>query len=200
MEHSNINAGLFGKPITNETLAAMPKFAGKEMGRQERADEAFAAMYKDHKKSKAIEFVKELKREYGDGVSTLCLIDNATGDAITCVGDHDWRGHLEKVPYPPRIGNGQWAAFLHVKNAAEARGSEGAIVYRGQNESGIKCDFMQCWYNPWDLRANRAAYSEVREENHFKEPTFWDIVYNKLTRSPLNHIDIYNGCKSSVGI
>lgn len=84
-------------------------------------------------KYKAMEFVNKLKSDYGKGASTLCMFYNATGDALTFEVHHDWYGHVQKSPYHPQVGNGQWGAFLHVPRGGSATGSIGAVVYRGQN-------------------------------------------------------------------
>lgn len=59
-------------------------------------------------------YVERKKANWGTGISTLCLVYNATGDTITRVPGHDWYGHIEDQ-YPEEIANGQWGGFLHVK-------------------------------------------------------------------------------------
>ncbi|XP_048334273.2 23 kDa jasmonate-induced protein [Ziziphus jujuba] len=187
---------LSGDAITNETLAAMSKYTGKETGQKERAQHALDTMNED-KKYKALEFVNELKKEYGTGASTLCLFYNATGDAINFIEKHDWYGHSYKYPYPPELGNGQWGAFLHVHQGGSATGAIGAIVYRGKNCDGNDTDWMQAWYNPW-AGTNR-AYTEVHEAGYFTEGV-WDGIYDKLSNTSANNDYQGNGGQSGVGI
>lgn len=87
----------------------------------------------------------------GNGVSTLCLVYNASGDTITLATNYDWFGHIGRDPYPTHIGNGQWAAFLHEKRALIPSGSVAAVVYRGKNEVTpfFPYDWMLSWHNPW---------------------------------------------------
>ena len=145
-------SNVFGIPITDETLKAMPKYEGKEITRYDRAYEAMNMKNDGGKDKEASNYVWNLKNDYGDGTSTLCLFYNATGDTIDLVKSHNWYGHLYKVPYPQTIANGQWAAFLHVKPDwpnSSCDGSAAGVVYRGKNAQGYKYDYMCSWHTPW---------------------------------------------------
>lgn len=141
---------VFGTPVTNATLEAMPEYEGKEITRMDRAHVALNKMHTEDKDKNAREYVHNLKEEWGTGVSTLCLLYNATGDTITFVLEHNWHGHVGPAPYPIQIANGQWGAFLHVKTSGAATGSSAAIVYRGKNNNDVGCDWMAAWSNPWN--------------------------------------------------
>lgn len=157
-------SNVFGNPITNQTLEAMPKYEGKTITRLDRATEAIN-MKNDGGKDKDVRaYVDSLKQKWGTGVSTLCLFYNATGDPITFICDHNWHGHIGPDPYPLKIANGQWGGFLHVKTSGVATGSSAAVVYRGQNNNDIHCDWMAAWSNPW----NRTFWSNT--VSHFSCP------------------------------
>ncbi|XP_015897677.3 23 kDa jasmonate-induced protein [Ziziphus jujuba] len=142
---------VFGKPIGNETLKAMPKYQYNEViTAVDRAYEALIMKNADNKDVKARKFVESLKKNYGASlVATLCFIYNAAGNRLTFVVSHDWEGHIGDCPYPLLLENGQWGAFLHVQTSPY-RGSVAATIYRGQDESGDAFDWMLSWQNVWN--------------------------------------------------
>ncbi|XP_060674519.1 23 kDa jasmonate-induced protein-like [Ziziphus jujuba] len=190
-----MGSNVFGNPITTATLEAMPEYIGKVITRTDRAHVALNMKNAEGKDVNARKFVENLKERYGNGVSTLCLIYNATGDTLKHVGYHDWRGHIGESPYPNEIANGQWGAYLHVKTSGAATGSIAATVYRGKNEAGKDCDWMLSWYNPWSGK-NR-VYTEIREGHHYEED-HWDYIYNILSNKELSYTETWNGCISTV--
>ncbi|KAK1271557.1 hypothetical protein QJS04_geneDACA013022 [Acorus gramineus] len=189
---------VFGNPITNSTLEGMPEYNGKTITRKDRAHVALNMKNAADKDVNARQYVENLKARWGTGVSTLCLLYNATGDTVTFVTSHDWHGHIGPAPYPTEMANGQWGGFLHVKTSGAATGSSAAVVYHGMNGAGNGCDWMASWSNPWDRnRYNNSAYTEIREAGHF-DKTVWGVVSNKLNSSGLQHTDKWNGCLSTV--
>ena len=84
----------------------------------------------------------------------MCLVYNSTGDNLSLNASHDWSGHIGSAPYPLEIGNGQWAAFLHVHGSGTKRGSIAAVVYRGKNKYGQNKDLLFAWSTPWGVRSN----------------------------------------------
>lgn len=143
-------SNVFGNPITDSTLEGMPQYAGKTITRTDRASAALNMKNAGNKDTNARTFVENLKKQWGDGVSTLCLVYNATGDTVKFAANHDWYGHIGPSPFPVEIQNGQWGGYLHVKISGEATGSSAAVVYRGKNEAGVECDWMLSWSNPWN--------------------------------------------------
>ncbi|KAK1309868.1 hypothetical protein QJS10_CPA08g00129 [Acorus calamus] len=127
---------VFGNPITNSTLEGMPEYNGKTITRTDRAHVALNMKNAADKDVNARQYVENLKARWGNGVSTLCLLYNATGDTVTFVTSHDWHGHIGPGPYPTAMANGQWGAFLHVKTSGAATGSSAAVVYHGMNGAG----------------------------------------------------------------
>ncbi|KAK1283713.1 hypothetical protein QJS10_CPB21g01718 [Acorus calamus] len=190
---------VFGNPITNSTLEGMHEYHGETITRTNRAHVALNMKNTAEKDVNVRKYVENLKARWGTGVSTLCLLYNATGDTVTFVTSHDWRGHIGPAPYPIEIANGQWGGFLHVKTPGKASGSSAAVVYHGKNEAGDGCDWMASWCNPWDRKLyNNTAYTEIREAGHFDNTTVWDVVCDKLFSWGHTHADKWNGCLSTV--
>lgn len=148
---------VFGDEVDNKMLEKIPEYEGKDITQIDRARVAWNDENAGRKKTNANDYVKTLKELSGNGVSTLCLVYNATGDSIAMVTDHDWYGNIGSVPYPNEIGNGQWAAFLHVKKSGVASGSLAGIVYRGKNTSGKNKDYLLCWATPWGAKSNSVS-------------------------------------------
>lgn len=142
-------ANCFGAVVDNYKLDEMVRYVGKPKRQEDRAREAVNLVNEDSKNDKASRYVQGVKDWYGNGVSTLCLVYNATGGTLRYVADRDWYGYIARTPYPAEIGNGQWAAFLHVHNTGASSGSEGAVVYRGGNGNGEERDVLLGWSTPW---------------------------------------------------
>ncbi|KAK3118165.1 hypothetical protein QOZ80_9BG0695220 [Eleusine coracana subsp. coracana] len=140
------------------------------------------------KDTNAQTFIDNLKDRYGNGISTKCLIYNATGTTLNFVTYNDWHGHIYETPYPSVIQNGQWGAYLHVHPSAAMVGSAGAAVYRSKvPSSNDSCDWLFSWSIPYVGGSDR-VYTEIREEGHF--PPHWDYIYHvKLENSERNSTD-----------
>ncbi|KAF3449313.1 hypothetical protein FNV43_RR10041 [Rhamnella rubrinervis] len=187
---------VFGKAITDSTLQTMPEYRGKEITASKRSHVALKLVNADNKLVNARTFLKNLKGRYGNGVSTLCLIYNATGGTMENAGNINWFGQMfRESPYPDKIENGQWVAFLHVHDYEAAAGSIAATVYRGRNASGTVCEWMLSWYNSWD---DHRVYTEIQEDGHFAQ-NHWTYIYNLLkNHQGPNCTDTKLGCMSSV--
>ncbi|GAV70216.1 hypothetical protein CFOL_v3_13714 [Cephalotus follicularis] len=205
-------ANVFGHAITNLSLAEMEAYDNnedraheadacekKKITRKDRAYEALKAKNAHNKAKEAERYVESLKEQYGFGVSTLCMVYNATGDAIHHIDDHDYVGHTWKSSYPPIIENGQWGVFLHVRPAAAFfSGSYAAVVYRGKNEAGNDCDWMFAWGTPF-IGSNH-AFTRIREANHFASNKYWDDISKWVAWAGPTDKDNWNGCSSMVSI
>ncbi|XVF05200.1 hypothetical protein REPUB_Repub05bG0151400 [Reevesia pubescens] len=190
---------VFGKPITDETLKAMVEYHGKTITLEDKARVALMMKNSQDEDVKVRQQVEKLMEKEGAGVTTVCLIYNATGDTLTLVSHHDWSGQIGFTPYPPRIENGQWGMFLHVNDSAKSdAASAGAVVYRGKNRNGKDRDWMQAWIN----KKPNKAYSEIREVGHWNvnDDAAWGLVYAKLSRSCIMNTEIYEGGYSVVVI
>ena len=138
---------VFGDPINDLALT-----------QSERARQALNLQTAGGKDTNARTFVRNLKAQYGNGVSALCLVYNATGNSLTFVESKDWYGEIWNSPFPQRIQNGQWGAFLHTKKPVVATGSMAAAVYRGSDGiSGNNCDYMMSWMHPWGPITNSVS-------------------------------------------
>ncbi|GAV70217.1 hypothetical protein CFOL_v3_13715 [Cephalotus follicularis] len=192
-------ANVIGQPITNLSLEGMVAYEKKKITRKDRAYEALKAKNAHNKAKEAERYVESLKEEYGYGVSTLCMVYNATGDAIHYIDDHDYVGNIGKSPYPQIIENGQWGVFLHVKpTAAVFLGSSASVVYRGKNQSGKDCDWMFAWYNP--LIGSNHVFTRIREANHFANNKYWDDISKWVAWAGPTDKDNWKGCSSMVSI
>ncbi|XP_038880403.1 23 kDa jasmonate-induced protein-like [Benincasa hispida] len=190
---------VFGNPITNSTLEAMPEYEGKTITRQDRAHVALNMKNAQGKDKAAQDYVENLRIKWGDGVATLCVVYNATGDTIKFVCEYSWHGHIGSSPYPYEIANGQWGAFLHVKTAYGMAGSAGAVVYRGLNNFDTSCDWMVAWSNPYYRSvSDNTAYTEIREMGHYDTHDYWEYIFDLLNESGLVHADSWNNCLSNV--
>ncbi|KAF5771271.1 hypothetical protein HanRHA438_Chr14g0680451 [Helianthus annuus] len=105
-----MGTNVFGKPVTKGN-------------RMERALEALNNPNADGKRNQALAYVRQMKRNWGNGVSTLGIFYNATGEAMIFTQENSWYGRIYSS-YPMRVQNGQWGAFFHVN--------------RG-------CSFWLCW-------------------------------------------------------
>jgi hypothetical protein len=137
---------VFGDPINDLALTQL-----------ERARQALDTQTAGGKDNNARTFVRNLKAQYGNGVSALCIFYNATGNTLTFVDSKDWYGQIWTSPYPQRIQNGQWGAFLHTKRPVVATGSMAAAVFRGTDGNGNSCDYMMSWMHPWGAISNSVS-------------------------------------------
>lgn len=117
--------------------------------RENKAKRAYDTMNLGNKYDNALSFVKGLKRKWGNGITSLCLLYNATGETLTYTTSHNWFGDIGPSPYPTIILNGQWGAFLHTKIPKVPSGSAAAVVYRGKYTDNAFCDRMIMWSIPW---------------------------------------------------
>ncbi|OEL27246.1 hypothetical protein BAE44_0011733 [Dichanthelium oligosanthes] len=174
-------ANCFGDVVDNFKLDTMPRYVGRPKTREDRAREATALVNDDGKYQKAIDYVRGLKSWWGNGVSTLCLIYNETGDTLRFVEDHDWWGYMGPTPYPTEIGNGQWASFLHVKKTSASSGSQAGVVYRGKDSKGNERDFLICWSSPWAAWYSNTAYCEIGNPGAFTSR--WNTIYGSVNNA-----------------
>ncbi|XP_057979365.1 23 kDa jasmonate-induced protein-like [Malania oleifera] len=192
---------VFGTPITTQTLQDMPEYWGKPITAADRAKVARDRESADGKAVAAKKHVDDLKSQWGTGVSTKCMVYNATGDTVTLVASHDYHGHIGPSPYPLQIANGQWGAFLHVKSTGSATGSSACIAYRGKNNAGEEHEWLVGWSNPWNHGAGHkvTAYTEINKAPYY-EGNVWGEVSGKLYGSGGSSTSTWNGCSSNATI
>ncbi|XP_021853280.1 23 kDa jasmonate-induced protein-like [Spinacia oleracea] len=171
-------ANPFGQVVDNDKLDEMPRYVDEPKSQEDRAREAMNLMNEYDKNGKARKYVEGVKVDYGNGVTTLCMVYNATGETLYYSTSRDWYGFIGRTPYPFEIGNGQWASFLHVKKTSASSGSEAALVFRGMNRNGQSRDFLVAWSSPWSAFYTNKAYSDVGVVGSFNGS--WSTVYNNL--------------------
>ncbi|KAK9063095.1 hypothetical protein SSX86_016965 [Deinandra increscens subsp. villosa] len=169
---------VFGTPITKKMMIKR----GLHTTREIRAQVAFDTRNADNKYDNALRFVKDLKDQWGDEISMLCLIYNATGETLTHIKRHNWFGDIGPSPVTKVILNGQWGAYVHPKVPLVSSGSAGAEVYRGKYRDSVHgafCDHMISWYIPGQrLTQGNACYCEINEVGHY-EGDVWDAIYER---------------------
>ncbi|XP_048328787.2 23 kDa jasmonate-induced protein [Ziziphus jujuba] len=167
---------VFGDPITDETLKALPEYANKETITSE--DRAQVA----------------LNRKLpipGIPVNVFGYIYNATGHTLKLVYDHDWSGHVdESLSYPQKIENGQWGTFLHIGDYAPGlfmRQSTAAVVYFANNgRIGGFCKWLLAWHSGGFIGENKVftVFEEPQSVEHD-----WEAIREKLNDSGQEHTE-----------
>ncbi|KAL4574700.1 hypothetical protein LXL04_021536 [Taraxacum kok-saghyz] len=186
---------LFGEPIGDKTMIQM----GLDPTRENKARVAYKMMKHDNKYEKALCFVKDLKAKWGNGIMTLCMIYNATGETLTYVTSRNRYGDIGPSPYPIIIMNGQWGAYLHNKTQSMC-GSVAAVVYRGKYSDNSFCDRMITWSNRWQrITQGNAAYCEINEVGHF-DVTDWEAIFHKAKLVGPKSSSRWNNCYTMVKI
>ncbi|KAH7515064.1 hypothetical protein FEM48_Zijuj11G0156400 [Ziziphus jujuba var. spinosa] len=183
-------SNVFGNPITNQTLEAMPKYQGKETTAVHKAYEAPIMKNIDNEDVNARKFVESLKPKYNVVVTTTCLICIATGKRLTFVGSNDWQGHVGDSPYPLLLENGQWVHFFMSR-----------IFHR------LALDPLQLLYIMVIMRMEMLLNGcwlgtiqgiECSTADHY-EGMDWNIINDdKLSMLDRYSSDTWNGCYSSV--
>ncbi|KAL9236755.1 hypothetical protein vseg_011389 [Gypsophila vaccaria] len=185
----------YGAPITDETVKRMSKYRDRTVGQRDRAREAMLMIQAESKNIRALNHTLSLKQDYGDGISTLCLIYNATGSRLELVQDltQDWHGSVYKEEPARSFDNGQWIAFLHT-HPTGFYGCEAARVYRGTNVVGDVRDYLVSWSIPYTGGSN-SAYTKVGPKNGVKPNEYALLHAKKVT---IDETDSH--CKSTVSI
>ncbi|XP_071687501.1 23 kDa jasmonate-induced protein-like [Rutidosis leptorrhynchoides] len=153
---------VFGEPVT-------------EGSRLERARNALNNPNEGGKHDAALAFIRDAKKESGDGVSTLCIFYNASGVSLLFAQQDSSYGKFY-TSVPDRVQNGQWGAFLHTKKSAEASGSVGLVVYRFRLNDADHAKLFFSWETPWGLYKNK-AYCDVVDDNANINPS---DIYGKM--------------------
>ncbi|XP_015870260.3 23 kDa jasmonate-induced protein [Ziziphus jujuba] len=180
---------VFGNPITDKTLKALPEYASKAVITSE--DRAQVAL--NLKDKNAAKFAEELARiQFPEDVRVLGTIYNATGHTLTFAYDHDWSGHVDrKYSYPPKIENGQLGAFLHIGDCpinviGGQKASIAAAVYHANN--GWKSSkWVFAWLNEWS--SEKIIHNKNKVFTKFEEPQTvenWEAILEKLKNSHQN--------------
>ncbi|KNA19939.1 hypothetical protein SOVF_056860, partial [Spinacia oleracea] len=176
-----MGSNVFGTPITNHTLRAMPEYSDKKsITANDRSILALEMKNAEGKDINARNFLESLQARFGENVSTMCMIYNATGGSLTFVDAHNWTGRVCESPYPMVILNGQWGVFLHGRYGHEEAGSEAAVVYHG-----INYDWLLSFSNRADITNNRVAL-KIYQSGKFQS-TNWNTIKGSLDEGKLMH-------------
>ena len=120
--------------------------------------------------------LNELKKDYGNGVSTRIIIQNDTAASLSLVHQHSYHGGpYSESPFPNEIGPGQDGLALHVHSSGAAVGSMGCAVYRVKKEDKSEVDVFLGWDTPWGSSQNR-VYVEVRDTGHWPKVGSWKLM------------------------
>jgi len=103
---------------------------------------SLASTYSSYEEAKVK--AESLKKEFGYGVSTEVIIQNALSYDINFSDADHFEGYFHSKP-PSTIPAGKYGVFLHRKTSGSATGSIGAVGYQVQN--GDKVFFG--WYVPY---------------------------------------------------
>ncbi|KAI3819023.1 hypothetical protein L1987_12845 [Smallanthus sonchifolius] len=187
---------IFGEPIRNNTMTQM----GLAPTRKNKAQVAYKMMNQGNKYDNALRFVKDLKAQWGNGISTLCLLYNATGETLTYATSRNWFGDIGPSPYLTVILNGQWGAYLHTKILKMPSGSVAAVEYRGKYTDNAFCDRMITWSIPWQrFTQDNAGYCEINEVGHF-DGAVWNAVYNRTPFAGRESSANWKDCRTKVTV
>lgn len=122
--------------------------------------------------------VANAKRQYGNGISTLVTIFNASGAELVYKGANNFSGHADRYQPDMRIGNGQWSTYLHVHPAGEMRGSSAALVYNvGGRTSRIDYALFG-WSVPYSGHNN--SWCRVEDNDSEYAQTGWDTYQDRI--------------------
>ncbi|KAD5960490.1 hypothetical protein R6Q59_013584 [Mikania micrantha] len=158
---------VFGTPITEGA------------SRTDRAIKAVNNPNADGKRDAAIAYVRQLKHDWGNGVSTLGIFYNATGENLVFAKQDSWYGEIVG-PFPMRVQNGQWGAFFHGKMPIVPSGSVAFVVYRVKADDTQFCDQLIAWQTPFDqVSCNNQAYCEIFDDEKVDIP---GAVYHKMDK------------------
>jgi hypothetical protein len=139
------------------------------------ADMAAAALQaQSQNEQTARDTANSYKQEYGNGISTMVMIYNATGLPLNLRSSSDSSGHIWKYAYDPIIQNGEWSVFIHVHTSGTATGSIAAVGYdlAPKNSQGLVALFA--WNNPYS--GDPSAFGDVWSAGGYAD-TKWDSIF-----------------------
>ncbi len=121
---------IVGTPVDKQLFQLQPGNGNIEPTPADLADLARTLQNDVDRGEAAKTLLNQYKQEAGDGISTLIMIFNGTGQELSFLGNYDDSGHIGKYPYDTEIANGQWSAVLHVKTSGAAVGSVANVAYQ----------------------------------------------------------------------
>ena len=182
----------YGLEITALEVSAQPSWpAGKTVSLDDLSQ--YTLSKKDLYRTDAAAYAKALKEEYGNGISSLILVYNASGATVTLQpGAPNWHGHSCDTLPTTALLNGQWMGWLHVHSSGAAVGSSAPLVYQISNQGH---DVFFGFDTPY-TGANR-TYTEIRESGHWPKVGSWDYMEGLVDQAGPTSTDTRDGWKST---
>ncbi|AGZ32298.1 hypothetical protein [Burkholderia pseudomallei] len=165
---------IIGSVITEDIVRQDPRYVNKKTITLSDIS-AYALEQQSVNSTEALKKVNAMKEEYGNGISALVRIYNASGEAVSLAETNDWHGHIWKYPVDTIIENGQWSVFLYVHASSAAVGVCSAVVYRAAQ---AEQDIFLGWESPYI--GNNSVYVESRETNHWPNVGSWNYMEHKI--------------------
>jgi len=112
----------------------------------------------------AINGVKDMKKKYGNGVSTQIVVGNLLSDKLEYANHKDHHGRWQNR-YLVEIPAGKWLGCLHVHASGSMSGSQGWIEWKNG-----KMLYDVGWVTPWS--GTNGFGMQIKEGNQ-KSPKSW---------------------------
>ncbi|ONI22248.1 hypothetical protein PRUPE_2G116900 [Prunus persica] len=172
----------------------------------------------------AVTFVENLKQQHGDGISTRCLIYNATGETLTYAITRTGVDKLDPPPTLHSLQTGSGVPFCNVQKLGKPEGSVATVVYKGTNKDGQVHGRLLAWSNnrvaykntvdyfrfrsyslsnyrsmlPWSNNGI-AVFTESRTATHYLDNVDWiPLIYNYVNKSGIYKSETWGGCFSTI--
>ena len=178
---TDADAGVVGNAITTSA----PEFAGRDKSTIERWELSDVAMaHIDDHREEARKQVEDYKSQYGNGISVLVTVYNATGEDLVYHGQKMWTGDTDRYRAPDRIKNGQWGTVLYVHPAGQMVGVNGALVYNiGGRTSRI--DYVVAGFEvPYStLTGSNSTWCRVEDNDSEYSVVSWDTYQDRINDS-----------------
>lgn len=178
---------LIGDEVNQDFVNNMPQYKDAEVTSDILVEVALQQQAANQ--MEAIDKVNDMKKDYGNGASTLVIIFNATGEVMNFQQSYDWSGQTDKSPIDQTIGNGQFSVFLHVKYWPFT-GSVGCVIYRGESK-----DFLLSWDNPY--MGGNAIRADIQSFDYWPKEQDWSTVESLLEDSQAV-VNVYDGSLYSI--
>jgi len=112
----------------------------------------------------AINGVKDMKKKYGNGVSTQIVVGNLLSDKLEYENHKTWHGKWQNR-YLVEIPAGKWLGCLHVQSSWSITGSKGWVGWKNG-----KMLYEVGWVTPWS--GTNGFGMQIKEGNQ-KSPKSW---------------------------
>ncbi|XP_056694706.1 jasmonate-induced protein homolog isoform X2 [Spinacia oleracea] len=118
--------------------------------------------------------------------SAVVTINNTTTGLINFNQSYDWAGSIVGDTYPVGIFSGKPGTFTHAGQTKD--GSQGAVVYSGNNKQGIPCGWLLAWIAP----TNNSTTTPNRVYVECGPVANYDIINWIAIKSKLNVANDYD--------